>query len=106
MDPIGAILISIVIFVKWMHVGMDHANKIVGRRYGSRSVISRSIYHHPNTPIHTHPPHTHPAPKKIHTHSAPPETLEVISELAQGHHPQLELDIIRAYQCVYRFALL
>lgn len=31
-DPVGAILISVIIFVKWMHVGMDHANKIVGRR--------------------------------------------------------------------------
>jgi divalent metal cation (Fe/Co/Zn/Cd) transporter len=59
-DPIGAILISGLIFYNWLHVGMDHASKIVGL-------------------------------------SAPPETLESITELAGKHHAQLELDIIRAY---------
>lgn len=59
-DPIGAIVISCLIFYNWLHVGMDHASKIVGL-------------------------------------SAPPETLEHISDLAGQHHAQLELDIIRAY---------
>ncbi len=59
-DPVGAILISCLIFYNWLHVGMDHASKIVGL-------------------------------------SAPPETLEHITELAAQHHAQLELDIIRAY---------
>lgn len=31
-DPMGAIVISIIIFGKWLHMGMEHANKIVGRR--------------------------------------------------------------------------
>lgn len=59
-DPVGAILISCLIFYNWLHVGMDHASKIVGL-------------------------------------SAPPETLEHITDIAGAHHPQLELDIIRAY---------
>jgi divalent metal cation (Fe/Co/Zn/Cd) transporter len=31
-DPAGAIVISMIIFFKWVHVGMEHANKVVGRR--------------------------------------------------------------------------
>lgn len=31
-DPIGAIIISCLIFWNWLHVGMDHASKIVGLR--------------------------------------------------------------------------
>ena len=60
-DPVGAIIISTLIFYNWFHMGKDHAGKIVGL-------------------------------------SAPPETLEHITELAASHHDRLELDIIRAYQ--------
>lgn len=92
-DPAGAIVISSVIMYNWVHVGLEHATKIVGLRSVRQDAGSSHQYKHsladdgPDVSFWSCP-----------RGSAPPETLEEISTMAGGHHPDLELDIIRAYQ--------
>lgn len=66
LDPIGAILISVVIIYRWYDIISEQVKKIVG-------------------------------------HTAPPEFIESVQQLALDHDPRLAVDCLRAYHFGVRY---